>query len=248
MANDDYFAKLALSSSGIPAMLKSPAHFRAWFEAPRIDSSAFSLGHAVHASLLEPAITIAVYPGPVRNGKVWDAFKLSNQDAIIVTAAEMTVVEGIRNAVSKDLGVSNLLKQGLAEQTYLMNDKHFDCPIKAKLDYIRKDFIVDIKTTNSLSEFEHKSIINYGYHTQAAWYKYISEQHDGIKRDFCWIVIEKTAPYSIAIMIPESDLLEYAAVKCNDALASFADCYKAKDWPMRKTEVKRIGLPKWMMT
>ncbi len=70
---EDYLALPGEHFSGLKALDTSPYHYLSQVR-PK-DTKALRQGRALHALVLTPDVPgVAVYPGPVRNGKAYDAF------------------------------------------------------------------------------------------------------------------------------------------------------------------------------
>jgi hypothetical protein len=60
-------------------------------------------------------------------------------------------------------------------------------------------YIADLKTTGDLDSWA-KSVTAYGYHRQAAFYRWLCEQETGHRLPFSFVVVEKTAPYRCRVI------------------------------------------------
>jgi hypothetical protein len=78
-----------------------PAHYRRACEYPKEPTRAMTVG-AVTDSLLFSNQSVAVYPGKVRNGKEWDAFRESNEGHILCLAGEFSEANERAMAVATD--------------------------------------------------------------------------------------------------------------------------------------------------
>lgn len=89
-------------------MLEDPEKFYKEYitkEIPRKEVSAFDVGTYFHTAILEPHLLekeCAVYPGAIRRGKEWDAFKETHKGKAIITGSEFeqaqTMIRAVRNS------------------------------------------------------------------------------------------------------------------------------------------------------
>lgn len=87
--------------------------------------------------------------------------------------------------------------------------------------------IIELKTTANASPAAFaRSVINYGYHYQAAGYRLLT----GIN-DYIWIAQEKTPPYLLAIYPAGESLLNTAEMELHDILKLHRNCCLNDDWP-----------------
>ena len=118
---------------------------------------------------------------------------------------------GMRKRLTSSVEAMELLSGGVAEQVNIWNDPDTKTPCKGKADYWNKDrnILVDIKTTQDSSpEGFRKSAYKYGYDRQASFYL------DGFGVEQFWfIVIEKSAPYNMAIYNCSEEFLEEGRAK-----------------------------------
>src|SRR5712664_3895521 len=105
---DDYHNNTAgYSSSKLKDVLEDEEIFVAKHirkEVEREENPAFDVGTYMHTGILEPhklKQDCVVYPGKVRRGKQWDAFKVKNKGRTIVTKSQKDQAEGLIKAVQK---------------------------------------------------------------------------------------------------------------------------------------------------
>jgi exodeoxyribonuclease VIII len=109
--------------------------------------------------------------------------------------------------------------------------------------------IIDLKTTENASRrvFE-KSIFNYGYHRQAAWYLHAANKLGLKAKHFVIIAVEKKAPFLCAVYRLKDDVIELANKEINELLKLYNDCEKSDHWPGYSDSVEDIGIPAWGVT
>lgn len=256
--SQSYHANPALSHSRLKAIDRSPAHFKHLSENGGQSSDALDFGRLFHAFILEPdtvASAFAVAPDVDRRttaGKAaWREFSDANGDRTIVTASDMQVVRAMSDAISAAPCASELVFDAIAtgrvEEAHRWHDVTWNVARKAKMDAVLRDgTVIDLKTTLDASPraFE-RSILTYGYHTQAAFYAdAMDAAGDGMRR-FVIVAIEKNPPYAIGVYELSRQSVVAGRVKVNNWLSTYVDCVASGSWPGYTTSTHLINLPKW---
>ncbi len=176
-------------------------------------TQAMIFGDAFHKSVLEPDVFKTKYvmaPNVDRRTKKgkeeWLEFTSSlNPEQVALTANEYDDIFIMTDIIKSNQMTSNLLSGGEAEKVYVWDDPETMVPCKGKIDYVREDCIIDLKTTRDCGRNAFlESCIKYGYIRQAAFYC----QAAGVK-SFVFIAIEKTSPYIMNVFqIHEQRLAE----------------------------------------
>jgi exodeoxyribonuclease VIII len=200
MAETDYFQLPLVNHSRLKLMKESPWHYQ---HPPkqRKPSADFVIGSAFHALLLEPEIFAQRYvPTPVMS-KNSNAYKemaraMDEKGQIPLDADQWAKIHSMREAVIADPYVGGLFEQGEAEQTLLFTDPITGLEGKARVDWLPTHFpnvLVDLKTTKSGNpDSLKKSCWDYGYYTQAAFYRWAWEVVMGIApQAFLFVFVEK---------------------------------------------------------
>ena len=116
-------------------------------------------------------------------------------------------------------------------------------PIKGKADVLHPGAaIVDLKTTvNANPDALARSILNYGYHTQAAHYQNVF----GRELDYLIVAIEKTPPYMVTTVLLEADWTDLGRDRCQEAYEIYAACTATDTWPGYASGVVVLPMPAW---
>jgi hypothetical protein len=242
-----YHGTKALSKSGLDQFRRSPAHFRAWQDGTTKNESspALEFGTAVHMAILEPELfakSYAVFTGDRRTKDGKAAY-----EAII--AAGLTPlnqeqwdnITGAAAAVHAHPAAAPLLN-GIQTEVSCF-DSWNGVKVKARIDGLAKDYIIDVKTTQdaSLSAFA-KSCAQFRYHVQAAWYQRIT----GINR-FVFIAVEKEAPYGVACYELDQLAIDVGHSIIDEQLKTFIECQELNSWPCYPSTTQTLSLPTWAM-
>jgi len=254
-----YHADPALSHSRLKVIGRSPAHFRWTSDNGSPSSDALDFGKLFHASILEPETVsrdFAVVPEGIDKrttaGKAaWAKFVEESAGRTIVTASDMKTAAAMAAAINGNEGAQDIVFDAIAtgrvEEAHKWRDTMWGVDRKSKMDAVLSDgTVVDIKTTMDASPraFE-RSILSYGYHTQAAYYAdAMNASGQGMKR-FIIVAIEKTPPYAIGVYQVANEAIAVGRVRVSEWLSRYVDCVSKGVWPSYTESLEVIGLPKW---
>ena len=240
----EYHAIDAISNSLISRILKSPAHARAYLDTPPEPTKAMEFGTAFHSAILEPdtfAATYAVFSGDRRTKEGKAAYEaLQSAGKLILTAEDMSVIQGMQKSVFTHVAAAELLSEGEAELSVTwQDDSGFLC--KCRPDWWIDSTLVDVKTTEDASpEGFTRAIVKYGYHRQAAWYL----RGTGAKR-FKFIAVEKSAPYAVGVYELDALSLNQGAYECDQALEMWDDAKIRGVYQAYSEDCELLSLPDW---
>jgi len=137
-----------------------------------------------------------------------------------------------------------LLKRGQAEQSFVVEDRANNVVRKCRPDYYREDIgvVIDLKTTaDGSSRGFSKSIHDYAYHRQAAWYLDTLDMAEVKVSRFVFITVESNAPHMV-------DVWEIDPVSVEKGRNQYLHLLKERKAYIelgRLDVVKSISLPAW---
>jgi len=109
--------------------------------------------------------------------------------------------------------------------------------------------IADLKTCADASPYGFaKSVANYGYHRQNAFYI------DGLNalaprdRMFYFLAVEKSPPYCSAVYRLDYESVEKGRREYRDAITRWKEATETGVWPGYPTEIQTLELPRWAMS
>ena len=250
---DQYHADPAYSFSAIKQAMRSPAHLKAWLTAPPEQTPAMRLGTLTHLAVLQPdlfASTTAVAPIVDRRTKegksIWEQFQAQNTGKEIITNDEREQLTAMRDSVRIHPAASALLGEGTAEVSVFNQCAETGLPLKARMDWVRENAIVDLKTTEDASPAGFaKSFSNYRYDLQAAHYRRMLKLQGRGDLPFYLIAVEKEAPFAVAVYRLDEGDLTLADMQMQQQLRAIASCCEFNSWPAYSREVETLTLPKW---
>jgi len=263
MDNATYHAHPAVSKSHLDQIARSPLHYWARYLDPKREvpapTPAMRLGTAVHTLTLEADTweqRYVVAPQVDRRTKAgkeaWAEFEAEAGERELISAEDRTIVSRMAEAVWSHPAAAMLLHwQGKAETTHMWMDEPSGLQCKCRPDWLTNDgcLIVDLKTTEADASPQcfRKSIANFRYHTQAAWYLQGVEYATGTRPDqFIFVVVEKKPPHAVAVYAADQEMIEIGGQHARRDLMRLAECHKNGRWPGYSEEIEMIGLPAWM--
>lgn len=261
-----YYDNPALSQSKLKDLNQSPKHF--WIKhiadncAPKIETDAMRFGRAVHMCLFEHQLFINNYivkpdiDKRTKDGKLlFSEFIENSVGKIIISVEEMAAIKSIRDSVLSKKTARILLNNGLAEHELYWVDTETEINCKAKLDYFIEPcsqfpngLIIDLKTTvNAEPNDFAKSIYNFGYYHQVAFYcnavKTIYKTPD--YPTFIFIAAEKIPPFECSFLASDETMLNIGLKENHRLLNLYKHCMQTGKWYGYEDKVQIIGLPTW---
>ena len=189
-----------ITNSQMGHLKKSPLAYQKYRKYGMPDTNALIFGRAFHWAILEPEKfedKTHIFTGKVRRGKAWDEFKEEyDKDAnCILLESEYKDLKCMQDVIMSNAECQELLYGGKNEAVSCWEDEDSGVFCKGKADKVKKDCVIDLKTTSNGEFHSFKgSAYKYGYNRQSAFYM------DGFnKSKFIFIVIEKSSPYNLYI-------------------------------------------------
>lgn len=184
------------------------------------------------------------------NVLIWEEFKEKmGSKKRIISSQQYDDAVALREAMLANTAVKKLLGNGCSEMPVTWQREEGGIPCKAKLDYLRSGLLVDYKTTEdgSLKGFS-RSLANYGYYRQMAWYMEAAEVAYGERpRGAVLIVQEKSLPEAIGIYSLDAESLELGAQECDFAYRAITERLQSGKWEAYPERIQEIKLPFWFM-
>ena len=287
MTFQDYLSIDAVNQSRIKKILRSPLHY--WYEHINPDyrheppSASLKIGSALHGLILEGKELWKVLPPGInrRSAKGKEAYR-EFVDALgpgefVLTETEAGHVRGMAESLDGNPMVAEIMSgQGcddfLTEELFvwerLCGSENVLC--KARLDVVKREgkriMVVDLKTTRDASEGGfRRSIGDYGYHVQGAFYleaafnvlslKDWMDQGDAVA-EFNIIAVENSPPYASHVVTLDNRAIDQGRREVEYAI-SLLQHYKRLHfddprvpWPSYQNvdpdRLTVIGLPRYL--
>ena len=250
---EQYHAEKAYSASALKQFVRSPAHFQAWLSAPSAQTPAMRLGTLTHLAVLQPdlfassTVVAPIVDRRTKEGKsIWEQFQGQNVGRNIITSDEREQLASMRAAVAAHPAAAQLLDEGAPEVSVFAPCPETGLPLKARLDWMRRAGIVDLKTTEDASPAAFaKSCSTYRYDLQAAHYRRMLKLHGEGELPFYLIAVEKEPPFATAVYRLDEGDLTLADIQLMQLLRSIQSCTEFDTWPAFSRDIETLTLPKW---
>lgn len=252
MPNEDYHDSAGIGNSGLGLVARSPAHYN--FAPDKETTRAMAIGSAIHCSLLEPEKFAEEYMllsevKDRRGAPYKDAVKAHGNGDKVLTAKEVDQVKGMQDSVYAQSNAKALLETaGTREVAIYTKDPETGVIVKIKIDILTESRrIIDLKkTTDSRPEPFGKSVFNYRYHVQAAFYSDVFQWATGDKLETYGILaVEQEMPHAVMLYVIDDEALAMGRALYRKALNTYAKCVESKEWPAYSAKPQIISLPPW---
>lgn len=254
----------SLSSSGARTLVGScPARFRWERDNGRPPTAAMEFGTAYHRLILGVGAEIKTINLKSRRSDAWETFAAKTRAAgqIPLLLKEMDLAEEMAGVLRAHPVAGPLFaRPGHAEQTFVARDPDTGVMCRALVDWMpdvpdgARVLLVDLKTTASAEPTAFaKSMANYGYHQQAAFYldvlTWLGLDHGQPPR-FVLVAQEKEPPYLVTIAEPDEQATEWGRELNRMALRTYSRCTATGEWPgydHGPTGIAQLHLPGWQI-
>jgi exodeoxyribonuclease VIII len=252
---EEYFAWEAMNRSTLEHASRSMMHLHAAMTTPSQSSAAMDLGTALHCAVLEPdsfSRRYKVAPECDRRTKVgkatFEAFVKESSGATVLDSDSMDLVQHMANAIRCHERADKLLAvPGENEVCVVWDDAETGIRCKARIDrYACGKIGVDIKTTRNASPGAFsKSVFDYGYHRQMAWYADGFYAITGKLTPFVIVAVENDKPCGVCIYRLEDAAVEFGRDDNRRWLRQYAEAKASNRFDGYPAEVVNLGLPVW---
>lgn len=255
----------SLSSSGARLLANDcPARFAHQREHGRPDTKAFDEGRAAHTLVLGEGAPLAVYDGDAWRTNTAKAFRADARAAgeTPLLAKDAAKVYDMAHALRRHEVAGPLLSRaGRAEQSFVARDPETGVLCRVRVDWMPevgpggRVVLVDYKSTASADPAAFaKSMANYGYHQQGAFYSDAITWlglDNGRPPVFVLIAQEKEPPYLVTVARIKPSTLEWGRVLNRRARDVYRHCTATGVWPGYETGpagIVELELPGWQVS
>lgn len=236
---------------GCPALVE-------WERTHPVFKDAYDLGSVAHRMVLGAGCELVeVEHDSWRTTAAKDARdEARERGAVALLSKDMRAAAAMAAAVRSHPIAGALLAEGtgIPEQSVFWQDADHGIWRRAMLDWFPvegpgRPIAVDLKTCDKASpQGIQKSVANYGYHQQAAWYLDGLEAVGFADAAFLFVFVEKDPPHLVTVVELDRAAIEEGHARNQDAMRAWVDCRTTNHWPAYVQDIALIGLPRWATT
>jgi hypothetical protein len=183
-----------------------------------------------------------------KDGKAeYNAFAAKHVGKPIISQSEWDTIQSMHGSIYAHPVAKKLLSKGRAEVTVIWQYEGHLC--KARIDWLTDTGQpVDLKTTTSARPHAFsKSIQQYNYHRQAAWYLKGLQLVGLTAETFTFIAVEKSSPYLCNVFQIEQDWVDVGMNQMDCLVAQYTDLRKDAPYPAYTSpEIITLATPSYL--
>lgn len=246
----DYDKLDAVRWSNLKHARVSMLQYRHAVDNPTEDNTRFAVGRAIHTAILEPEKLTehyAVFSGPRRAGKAWDAFEAENSGKTILKRDEWDAVNAAADRVANDPLAQEWINRDLAliERPITWIDPITKLACKARPDAVHSA-ITEVKSTSSVDERKFiRLATDMGYFGQKAFYRRGYRELTKMWLPCAIVAVEVDAPHDVGVFVIDEDSLRVADEEITRLLTKVSECQKSGKWPGRYQTTRPMVMPEW---
>jgi exodeoxyribonuclease VIII len=251
----DYFMSRGFSNSAMSQLARSPWHYKN--QVAKEATAAMKAGTLAHTAILEPeamATRYVVKPegldGRTKDGRAWLAALPGGVD--VISEEQAATARGQADAVHAVPELCSALSKGYAESSVFWTDEATGIHCKARPDWVYpledgRVMLLDLKTTADESpQAFARSVVNFGYHRQAAHYTSGFEAATGTSvAAFVFMVVSNAAPFLAVPYMLDDQAAALGRESRRELMQLLADCRERNEWPAYGSGVQLLTLPAW---
>lgn len=257
MDHREYRAAPGISASSIKRALRSLDHM----DTPQPSSDAMNLGTALHMLMLEPDRFESTYVAAdidrrTKEGKALAA-EIEAAGKTPIKQAEFDAVQAMRDSILRSPAARGYFDGSstlTTELSVFWDDEDVSpeitvaCKLRADAVVKGAGMILDIKTTQDASaEGFARSVVNFGYHVQAAHYLSAGAASETYPRRFRFIAVETSAPWSVGVYELDAAAMEAGYALREKGIRRIVDGEAKDQWRgyAAGLEPQTLALPAW---
>jgi hypothetical protein len=253
----DYRSRDGVSQSALKEFGRSQAHFYHRITHPKEATPAMRFGSLVDHLLFGSQFRWVESPYDDFRGKEAKAWRETMEAAhtAVFKPDDVAGARALIASVQRRATTKLLLGSGRA-QVAVFADLPTSDPDQPALqckglpDFISADVeaVIDFKTTTDASPVEFsRTIINFGYDVQAAFYLDLLEANGEGGNEWYWIVAESEPPFEVAFYKAPASLIERGRAKYRFYLSTLSRCLQTGTWPGYPDEIQTAIVPDWAL-
>lgn len=204
-------------------------------------------------------------PDTVEAIKWWADFDASTVGKTLCEPDEIATTRAVYEAVMRHPGARQLMQGSQGEVTWRHHAEALGFTVQCKTDLVNDrgcdltngmPFFADVKTVPSLTRNHfgvprnflkvwEKSMIDFGYHRQDAYYSAIVDMVMSAPWRCIFIACGKNAPNDIALIEIDAEARAKGMIEVSETWQALSDALRNDKWPTIPPVIHRVGLPKW---
>lgn len=254
MPNEKYHSLEGISKTGLDLIERSPAHYK--YKVPVVQTRPMQMGSAIHAAILEPEVFSREYMmlpeiKDRRQAEYRKAKEVYGEERVF-TGSDCQHIKDMQTAVYAHSEARRLLEQdGYSELSGIVRDPVTGVLCRHRFDRLAvvDGWAVDLKKTQDASpDGFSKSVANYRYHVQAAFYldqyEWITgERLKGMK----FIAVEEKPCHGVGVYYLDDGSLHIGREAYRKNLNTYAECLNTEKWDCYAQDSQMISLPNWAL-
>ncbi len=255
----------SLSYTGMKELLKSPAHYRHYMDAPRVQKPSFDAGHIVHALVLGTPLDVTVIPQEILASNGATSTKAAKQfieevrlDGLIpVKAGDLEPLERVAEAVLAHPTARALFEHdGPTELSMFAPDPVTGVWVRGRADKVSEwegeTVLVDLKTTPDADprEFNRSAVARFRYYLQASVYGWLYRETNPTQvstPEMLFVAVSKTEPHLVSVNRLDWAYEDLGQTAMRTALDTYKRCMNTGEWPGYPNEISLLEPPAWLI-
>lgn len=246
----------AVSVSDLKNMKESPSKYLWEKEHPMRPTEAMTIGTAIHMALLEPErfeshyTVMPKFDRRTKAGKAaFEDWNTLNKGKNPISQEDMDTVNKVMERATDNDFMMQFFSDGYKEASFFSKDEQTGLFKRCRTDNFvpSKGAIVDLKTTMCARRrvFE-KSITDFLYFVQAAYYMDIVEEATGTAPDmFIIVAVEKTKDCDMNAFILSKQAIDEGRKCYRKWLNKLAECKRTNKWHGYADGISEYYVPEW---
>lgn len=253
MPNEVYHDSEGVSKSSLDLIHRSPAHY--YHRSPYVPSRAMEIGTAIHTAILEPDAYETDYVLLDVDARTASEYKQAVKavgSGRVLVKKEWQHVEGVATAVAMDPHAGPLFEgEGHNELSVIVENEH-GITLRCRFDRLLKRgdrwLAVDLKKTRDARPDKFsRSVTDYRYHVQVAWYSRVAALAGIDLAGFVFVAVEDAPPHGVRVYVIDDESVEIGRREAMEDLRVYTECVRSGHWPVYDTGPQLIGITPWAM-
>ena len=253
MPNEAYHAYDGISRSGLDLVSKSPLHFLAGGK-PK-SKRHLELGTALHTAILEPARFSEDYlilkGVKARTASEYKQAVKSRGSETTLIESEAVNILGVQDAITDNEAIFLELSDcDLFEVSAFVSINGLLCKCRYDALNTKTAVSIDVKSTQSSApEDFSKSVANYRYHVQDAFYSAIYAAITGERLNaFKFLAVENEPPHCPMLYQLDGEARAIGQHEAEKDLEAYDQAMTSNVWRGYEHESKLLSLPNWAVS